>query len=158
MAIAQLSRDVEKREDKRPTLADLRDSGQIEQDADGVVFLYRDEYYLRAKEPPESDEPKAAEERAKWESALAYCEGKIDFIVAKRRGVPRRAPATAAGTAPFRRSDTASAPSDFTTNGSGPSATVSRPASTGIAIIRRATSGLRAASDRARRMTARALG
>jgi replicative DNA helicase len=95
MAIAQLSRDVEKREDKRPVLADLRDSGQLEQDADGVVFLYRDEYYLRAKEPPESDEPKAAEERAKWESALAYCEGKIDFIVAKRRGKP--APRTGHG-------------------------------------------------------------
>jgi replicative DNA helicase len=86
IAVAQLSRDVETRDNKRPTLADLRDSGQIEQDADGVVFLFRHEYYLRAVEPPESDEPKKAEERATWERAIEACQGQIEFIVAKRRG------------------------------------------------------------------------
>lgn len=86
VALAQLSRAVEQREDKRPHLSDLRDSGQIEQDADTVVFLFRHEYYLRTAEPPESDDPKKAEERAKWERALELCDGQIEFIVAKRRG------------------------------------------------------------------------
>jgi replicative DNA helicase len=89
LAIAQLSRDVEKREQKRPTLADLRDSGQIEQDADGVVFLFRSEYYLT--EPSQRDE----EAHAKWERAMEACRGDIEFIIAKRRG--RQAPVTAHG-------------------------------------------------------------
>ena len=79
-ALAQLSREVEKRPDKRPQLSDLRDSGQIEQDADAVLFLLRDEYYLRQEEPDESD-PK----RAEWEADLSLVLGKIEFIVAKRR-------------------------------------------------------------------------
>jgi replicative DNA helicase len=96
LVIAQLSREVEKRENKRPTLADLRDSGQIEQDADGVVFLFRHDYYLRQTEPSEhSTDPKKQEERAKWELALQACEGQIEFIVAKRRGRP--APVTGRG-------------------------------------------------------------
>lgn len=80
LALAQLSREVEKRQDKRPQLSDLRDSGQIEQDADAVLFLVRPEYYLRTDEPAKHD-PK----RAEWEQALAACENEIEFICAKRR-------------------------------------------------------------------------
>lgn len=80
LALAQLSREVEKRPDKRPQLADLRDSGQIEQDADAVLFLLRPEYYLRQEEPDQMS-PK----RAEWEHALQEVGGKIEFILAKRR-------------------------------------------------------------------------
>lgn len=83
LALAQLNRSVESRPDKRPMLSDLRDSGQIEQDADAVVFLYRDEYYLRQGKPPEND-PKFID----WQAAMDKCAGQIDFIVAKRRNGP----------------------------------------------------------------------
>lgn len=90
MALAQLSRECEKRPDKRPQLSDLRDSGQIEQDADAVIFLYREEYYLRQSEPAQND-PK----RYEWEGALSACEGEIEFICAKRRnGVAGKASAS----------------------------------------------------------------
>lgn len=79
-ALAQLSRTVESRPDKHPQLSDLRDSGQIEQDADAVLFLLRLEYYLRQQEPIEGD-PK----RAEWEANLSAAQGLIEFIVAKRR-------------------------------------------------------------------------
>jgi len=80
MALAQLSREVEKRPDKRPQLADLRGSGQIEQDADIVGFLLREEYYLRQSEP----EP-GTPDRGSWEAALADVAGSLELIVAKKR-------------------------------------------------------------------------
>lgn len=80
LALAQLSREVEKRPDRRPMLSDLRDSGQIEQDADAVLFLLREEYYLRKEEPEPSHK-----DRLDWEAAMADARDKIEFIVAKRR-------------------------------------------------------------------------
>lgn len=77
MALAQLNRSVETRDDKRPKLSDLRDSGQIEQDADAVTFLYRDEYYLRMAGPGSN--------QTAWEQALEACRGILELIVAKRR-------------------------------------------------------------------------
>jgi replicative DNA helicase len=81
LAIAQLSRAVESREDKRPRLADLRESGQIEQDADVVLFLLRPEYYIAKDEPSEDDE----EAYADWQSEMERVAGVIEFICAKRR-------------------------------------------------------------------------
>lgn len=80
LALAQLSREVEKRPDKVPQLADLRDSGQIEQDADGVVFVVRQAYYMKQAEP-DQDDPSYAGWLHKYEAAKLQ----IEFIVAKRR-------------------------------------------------------------------------
>jgi replicative DNA helicase len=84
LALAQLSRGVEGREDKRPLLSDLRDSGAIEQDADAVIFCYREEYYLQRSQPPEHD----IEKRMLWSQSLANCAGCVDLIVAKQRMGP----------------------------------------------------------------------
>lgn len=83
LALSQLSRAVEQREDKRPQLSDLRESGSIEQDADVVMFVYRDEYYLAKAEPKE-----AGDAWFEWETKLKAAEGKADIIVDKQRHGP----------------------------------------------------------------------
>lgn len=83
IALSQLSRQVESREDKRPMLADLRESGSIEQDADVVVFVYREEYYLRKQEPQPG-----SERHAEWQAALARAEGVGELIIGKNRHGP----------------------------------------------------------------------
>lgn len=80
LALAQMSREAEKRVDKRPVLSDLRDSGQIEQDADAVLFLYRHEYYLAAARPDDH-----SPDFPEWERSMDAVRGVIDFICAKRR-------------------------------------------------------------------------
>jgi len=80
LCLAQLSRAVEQRPDKRPILSDLRDSGDIEQDADAVLFLLREEYYLNQCEPQHD-----MEKREEWQAKLDRCRGAIEFILAKRR-------------------------------------------------------------------------
>src|SRR5690606_8326554 len=80
LALSQLSRAVEQREDKRPQLSDLRESGSIEQDADMVWFIYREEYYLAARQPAE-DHP----DFAKWQEDMARAYGLAELLVAKQR-------------------------------------------------------------------------
>jgi replicative DNA helicase len=84
VVLAQLNRQVENRDDKRPRLADLRDSGSIEQDADTVIFCYRDEYYRERMEP----DPKDIERHSAWLVNLDSCRGKMDLIIAKQRMGP----------------------------------------------------------------------
>ena len=83
VALSQLSRKVEEREEKRPQLADLRESGSIEQDADLVVFLYREEYYLARTEPPEG-----TEKHVMWTSKMEKVHNIAEAIVAKHRHGP----------------------------------------------------------------------
>jgi replicative DNA helicase len=80
IALSQLSRAVEQREDKRPQLSDLRESGSIEQDADIVIFIYREDYYLAAKQPAE-DHP----DFAAWQEEMGRAYGRAEVIVAKQR-------------------------------------------------------------------------
>lgn len=83
LALSQLSRQVENRDDKRPILADLRESGSIEQDADVVLFVFREEYYLKNKEPrPGTDE------HFKWQTDMEAVHGKADLIIEKQRHGP----------------------------------------------------------------------
>src|SRR5216683_2270137 len=83
VALSQLSRQVENRDDKHPQLSDLRESGSIEQDADVVLFVFREEYYLSNKEPrPGTDE------HTKWQVEMASVHGKAEIIIGKQRHGP----------------------------------------------------------------------
>jgi replicative DNA helicase len=81
IALSQLSRAVEQRDDKRPQLSDLRESGSIEQDADVVMFVYREEYYLSRKEPDQSDPKKYSE----WKDRMAAAANTAEVIIGKQR-------------------------------------------------------------------------
>jgi replicative DNA helicase len=83
LALSQLSRQVENRDDKRPQLSDLRESGSIEQDADVVLFVFREEYYLSNKEPRPG-----SEEFAKWQAEMDAVHGKAEIIIGKQRHGP----------------------------------------------------------------------
>ena len=95
IALAQLSRKVEDREDKRPQLADLRESGSIEQDADVVMFVFREEYYKEREKPTEpnditpSDVRIAMQEKVtKWEGEMQALHNKAEIIIGKHRHGP----------------------------------------------------------------------
>lgn len=84
LALAQLSREVEKRPDHRPQTSDLRDSGQIEQDADAIFFVYRDEVYLENQKPADEFGLKFED----WRRDMEAVRNKIEFLVPKRRNAP----------------------------------------------------------------------
>ncbi|MDP3174822.1 MAG: replicative DNA helicase [Phenylobacterium sp.] len=83
IALSQLSRQVENREDKKPQLSDLRESGSIEQDADMVMFIYRESYYLSRLEPREG-----TEEHFKWQEQMDQVRGLAEVIIGKQRHGP----------------------------------------------------------------------
>ena len=83
LALSQLSRAVEQRDDKLPQLSDLRESGSIEQDADVVMFVFREEYYLEKKQPK-----LGSLEHAEWQSKMRDVNGLADIIIGKQRHGP----------------------------------------------------------------------
>ena len=84
MALSQLSRQVESRDDKRPQLSDLRESGSIEQDADVVMFVFREEYYAEREKPSEDK----LDEMAAWQERMSRLHGKAEVIIGKQRHGP----------------------------------------------------------------------
>jgi replicative DNA helicase len=84
IALSQLSRQVENREDKRPQLSDLRESGSIEQDADVVMFVFREEYYREREKPGDHD----LEGMAKWQAIMEKVHGKAEVVIGKQRHGP----------------------------------------------------------------------
>ncbi|HLW92812.1 MAG TPA: replicative DNA helicase [Roseiarcus sp.] len=83
LALSQLSRQVEQRDDKRPQLSDLRESGSIEQDADVVLFVFREEYYLKNREPRAG-----TEEHVAWMNEMERAHGRAEVIIGKQRHGP----------------------------------------------------------------------
>ncbi|MBT6190050.1 MAG: replicative DNA helicase [Tateyamaria sp.] len=84
VALSQLSRQVENREDKRPQLSDLRESGSIEQDADVVMFVFREEYYKEREKPGDHD----LEAMARWQEEMERLHGRAEIIIGKQRHGP----------------------------------------------------------------------
>jgi len=84
IALSQLSRQVENREDKRPQLSDLRESGSIEQDADVVMFVFREEYYKEREKPGDHE----LEKMASWQDEMERLHGKAEVIIGKQRHGP----------------------------------------------------------------------
>ncbi|MEM6889109.1 MAG: replicative DNA helicase [Pseudomonadota bacterium] len=84
VALSQLSRQVESRDDKRPQLSDLRESGSIEQDADVVMFVFREEYYVEREKPSDDN----LEEMAKWQERMARLHGRAELVIGKQRHGP----------------------------------------------------------------------
>jgi replicative DNA helicase len=83
VALSQLSRQVENRDDKRPQLSDLRESGSIEQDADVVLFVFREEYYLKMRQPREG-----TDDFVTWQTDMEKMHGRAEIIIGKQRHGP----------------------------------------------------------------------
>jgi replicative DNA helicase len=84
VALSQLSRQVESRDDKRPQLSDLRESGSIEQDADVVMFVFREEYYKEREKPGDHE----LDKMAKWQEDMERLHGKAEVVIGKQRHGP----------------------------------------------------------------------